>query len=101
MFPKLGVSPNGLMENPIKHGMIWGVPLFLEIPNFHIIFFKVHAFWRYFLFISDGIQMDPSVMINILVWELPHLPFHYGRRYLVPWRIRGSWLTETENGNGT
>ena len=35
VFPKIMVPQNGwfIMENPIKHGMIWGVfPLFLETP---------------------------------------------------------------------
>ena len=37
MFPKIAVPQNGWfikMENPIKHGMIWGkTPLFLETSN--------------------------------------------------------------------
>ena len=30
VFPKIGVPQNGwfIMENPIKHGMIWGYPYF-------------------------------------------------------------------------
>ena len=28
-----------IMENPIKHGMIWGVPLFLETPMLLMMFF--------------------------------------------------------------